>query len=649
MSKTHCYSFRILSAALLAAILISFAGPAVTFAQSMAGEVIVHYVEGTPLADGIGYDVKVYVSVFDSTGNSIPDLKAEQFNILEDSQYASIDSLRTASNEPINLILLLDTSASMNGTKMDAARNAAQAFVNGIDAEDQIAVLTFDNEVNRVLEFTNDRKRAADQLGNVDINPNGGTCMFDAAYQAAELASTLPPGRRAIILLSDGYDVITNDPCSVHTIDDVLKIAGEGSTRVPVHTIGLGNDVDEKSLKRISSLTGGIYREAGTSGELSNLFSEIANQFRSEYILHYTSNNAPGEHTVTVKTSGEQDTRTFLLPALPAQVSWAYPVDEQEIPFGEAKLTASVSERGEPVGSVRFEINGKLVGAVEQPPYEMEVDFSNYETTSLTLTVTALSPEGKELTSQTIQTRLYDPNKPTATPSAAAVETETTDEPAEELTFLEQYGLYLGIGLGLLILIIVIIVLTNKKKKTEYVEEDFSIFGDGATMDGINLASLTAAKLEVLASDDDSMVGKTFDVMGFPYRIGRSADNDMPFPKDSPVSRKHLVIDEDGEKITLREVITQSSDGKKKRPTYGTFINNEKIGENEIRTLQDGDEIQIGTRVKVRFIRPQPVEPEADGDATVDGLDISALQAQIDQQQPDQDSTEVDIDRTTEL
>ena len=91
--------------------------------------------------------------------------------------------------------------------------------------------------------------------------------------------------------------ITNNEPCSAQTIDDVLKIAGEGSTRVPVHTIGLGNDVDEKSLKRISSLTGGIYRSTKTSGELSNLFNEIANQFRSEYILHYTSNSAPGEHT----------------------------------------------------------------------------------------------------------------------------------------------------------------------------------------------------------------------------------------------------------------------------------------------------------------------------------------------------------------
>lgn len=652
MYINRCHNTRIISAALIIAVLIAFAIPAITLAQSQAGEVIVHYVEGTPLPNGIGYDVMVYVSVFDSTGSPIPDLKAEDFNVLEDSQYASEKSLLPASSEPKNLILLLDTSASMQGAKMDAARNAAQAFVNSIGAEDQIAVLTFDNKVNRIFEFTNDRKRAADQVGNVDINPNGGTCMFDAAYQATELASTLPPGRRAIILLSDGYDKITTGPCSSKTIEDVLDIAGEGSTRVPVHTIALGNDVDEKSLKRISSLTGGIYREADTSGELSNLFHEIANQFRSEYILSYTSNSAPGEHTVTVTANGEQDTQSFLLPALPAQVSWAYPVDEQEIPIGNTKLTASVSERGEPVGSVRFEINGKLVGAVDKPPYEMEVDFSNYETSSLYLTVTALSPEGKELTSQTIQPRLYDPNLPTPTPTLLIGITPTpTTEPDPKTLLEENLGLISGIGLGLIVVMIIIIILTRKRKKHEAEDESISLFDSAATLDGINLASLTAATLEIIASDDKNMIGKTFDILGFPYRIGRGTDNDLPFPNDSPVSRKHIVLEEDNQKITLREVTTRTSDGKNKRPTYGTYINGTKVGDNEIVALQDGAEIQVGTRVKIRFVRPQPVEPEAAGGDTVDNLDVRHLQEQIKEaQKPSSaDSTEVDIDRTTEV
>ena len=641
--------FRIMAVALLLALVGSLAAPAAIQAQS-TGEVIVHYVEGSPLPSGIGFDVKVYVSVFDSSGNAIPDLKAENFSILEDSQYASVDRIQSASYEPVNLILLIDTSASMQGAKMKAAREAAQAFAGGINADDQIAVLTFDNQVKRVLDFTNDRKRAQDHLSRVDINPSGGTCLFDAAYDAAQLASTLPPGRRAIILLSDGYDEIINrQPCSVHTIDDVLKIAGEGSTRVPVHTIALGSDVDTKSLQRISSLTGGIYRAARGSGDLSNLFNEIAGQLRSEYVLHYTSTSAPGAHTVTVKAGTEQDTRAFLLPALPAQVSWAYPVDGQEIPIGKTKLTASVSERGEPVGSVRFEINGSIVGSANKPPYELEIDFSSYKTSTLSLTVTALSPGGKELTSQTIQAKLFDPNKPTSEPAAAAsVSAETEAEPVE-LTFFEQYrGLIIGAVLGLIALVVLVIVLASRRKNPEAENEHISLFDDSMTMDGISLASLTAAKLEVLASDDETMIGKTFDVLGFPYRIGRSSDNDLPLPKDTPVSRKHVVLDQDGEKITLHEAITQSSDGKKKRPSYGTYVNGNKVGENEIITLYDGAELQVGTRVRLRFVRPQPVEPEGDGESTMDNLDMSALQAAIGASQPPIEPQE-DIDRTSEV
>jgi hypothetical protein len=323
-------------------------------------------------------------------------------------------------------------------------------------------------------------------------------------------------------------------------------------------------------------------------------------------------------------------------------------VNDQEIPLGKTRLTASVSERGEPVGSVRFEVNGSIVGSVNKPPFELEVDFSAYKTSTLSLTVTALSPSGQELTSQTIQARLYDPNKPAAaTPVTSNTSTQTTPEPETPSFFEANRGLVIGGIAGLVVLIIIVVILATKRKKPEAEDEKIRLFDDSKTMDGINMAGLTTVKLEVLFSDDESMIGKTFDVLGFPYRVGRSSDNDLPLPKDSPVSRKHIVLEEDDKKITLREIITHSSDGQKKRPTYGTYVNGEKVGENEIVSLKNGDEIQIGTRVKVRFVRPQPVEPEARGDRTMDGLDMSGWQASLGQNQPPDPGQ--DIDRTTEL
>ena len=86
---------------------IIFAFPLSTFAQSSV-DLAVNFVEGTPAKDKIAYDVNVYLSVVDSAGNPIKELTAENFTVSEDSQQVDIESVELVSDEPINLVLVLD-------------------------------------------------------------------------------------------------------------------------------------------------------------------------------------------------------------------------------------------------------------------------------------------------------------------------------------------------------------------------------------------------------------------------------------------------------------------------------------------------------------------------------------------------------------
>jgi hypothetical protein len=107
--------------------------------------------------------------------------------------------------------------------------------------------------------------------------------------------------------------------------------------------------------------------------------------------------------------------------------------------------------------------------------------------------------------------------------------------------------------------------------------------------------------LTVTASDDPSLPGQRFAITRRRTTLGRKADNDIIFPKDSPVSRHHALVEEKDGGLFLSEVEeTDDKTGRPKRPTYGTFINDKEVGAQSL-LLQTGDEIRLGKRVKLKF------------------------------------------------
>jgi pSer/pThr/pTyr-binding forkhead associated (FHA) protein len=106
--------------------------------------------------------------------------------------------------------------------------------------------------------------------------------------------------------------------------------------------------------------------------------------------------------------------------------------------------------------------------------------------------------------------------------------------------------------------------------------------------------------LTILASDDSSLVGHRFEITTTLVTLGRSADNDLNFPGDKPVSRHHAEIYQIKGKLYLREVEMADASGMAKPPKYGTFLNQSPMGP-EPALLKTGDEIQLGKRVRLRF------------------------------------------------
>src|SRR5262245_9967925 len=201
---------------LLVAFLLSI--PTSSLAQS-AVNLIAHYVEVVPAADGISYNVNVYLSVLDTSSNPVGDLQLEHFTILEDGQKVEIQSAARVTEEPTNVVLVMDTSGSMDGAFIEAARKAAASFISGLKSNDQVAILTFDDQVKIRMDFNTDQSILASEIETISAKSGSGTCLYDAAYTAVEMFSKQSSGNRAVILFTDGRDETpTGARCSKNNV-----------------------------------------------------------------------------------------------------------------------------------------------------------------------------------------------------------------------------------------------------------------------------------------------------------------------------------------------------------------------------------------------------------------------------------------------
>lgn len=136
----------------------------------------------------------------------MPGLAPLAFRATESGARASIETLTTELDAQLRLavILTIDISGSMAGAPIQQARSAACAFVTSLDPGDQIAVLSFGNQV--IVEQALTNKRDAAQAAIERLQAIGNTALYGALGESVIRARESALTRRAIVLLSDGQD-----------------------------------------------------------------------------------------------------------------------------------------------------------------------------------------------------------------------------------------------------------------------------------------------------------------------------------------------------------------------------------------------------------------------------------------------------------
>jgi VWFA-related protein len=184
--------------------------------------------------------INVTATVSDADGRFVPNLTQDDFLVYEDDQRVDVAHF-SAERVPVSLGIALDTSGSMAGEKMNAARGAIARFVNELlDRNDELFLYRFSNYPVLVQGWTRDRRDVLDPLGR--LTPNGATAMYDAVAKAIPLAQAGQNLKKALVVISDG-----NDTSSGTTIRDLKEQIRQ--SEVLVYAVGI-DSAGEQAARR---------------------------------------------------------------------------------------------------------------------------------------------------------------------------------------------------------------------------------------------------------------------------------------------------------------------------------------------------------------------------------------------------------------
>lgn len=228
--------------------------------------------------------VNVFVTVTDRQGRFVTDLNQDRFIIYEDGVPQDITNFSQEANLPLQIGLLMDTSASVR-LKLDFEKRAAVNFIRSVmRRKDQALLVDFDHGAVLVQDFT-DRPSEIEK-GINSLRAGGGTAMWDALYMVSRDKMTGRDVRKTIVILSDGEDL--NSQVS---FEDTIRMIQ--TSEVTVYAIGTSrfgagsSKRGEDNLKEVAELTGGTAFFPYSAEKLDDAFDRINLELRSQYTLTY--------------------------------------------------------------------------------------------------------------------------------------------------------------------------------------------------------------------------------------------------------------------------------------------------------------------------------------------------------------------------
>jgi Ca-activated chloride channel homolog len=256
-----------------------------------------------PVTDETGptkvFEVRLPVTVTQKK-QLISGLTQNDFVILEDGVPQEITYFSDEkTNPPVYVGVLMDTSPSAAG-KLAFSKEAARNFLYTVvrARKDRAAFMTFDHEVTLQQDFT-DKHDLLDRAVEKIKKPGSQTALYDAVWQFADEKLRSVPGRRVIVIITDGEDTFSRAD-----IRDAIDIAQRTETTifgistkagflgsVPGVEAGTVKDKGDKLLTQLCEETGGEAFFTGDMLALERAFKRISDELRTQYLITYRPAN----------------------------------------------------------------------------------------------------------------------------------------------------------------------------------------------------------------------------------------------------------------------------------------------------------------------------------------------------------------------
>lgn len=252
--------------------------------------------------------VNVLFSAFDKQNRYLGDLQKEEIEILENGEPQEIFTFRKEFDLPLTLAMLIDVSGSERYT-LPLLKDAGGNFIDAVlrPGKDTAAVIKFEGEATVVQGMTSNParvRRGLEELSIVAPPPSsvfggatppinggsrqGGTSLWDSVVATCSDLLAREPGRKTIILLTDGVDTTSRMKIG-EAIDEALR------AEVVIYAIGIGDPgfggVNEGALKKLAEATGGRAVFPRRARDLDQAFIQLEQDLRQQYLLAYEPRN----------------------------------------------------------------------------------------------------------------------------------------------------------------------------------------------------------------------------------------------------------------------------------------------------------------------------------------------------------------------
>ncbi|MEZ5331242.1 MAG: VWA domain-containing protein [Thermoanaerobaculia bacterium] len=250
---------------------------------------------------------QVYVTV-ERGDAQVRDLGRQHFVLFEDGQRRDLVTFERG-EVPLAAILLLDASESMKGAPLEAALDGTESFLSSMGALDEVQVVLFSDQPLAATRFSN--QPGVLLAGLSGLRARGGTALNDHLYASLRLLDRRQ-GRRVVLLLSDGADVL-----STLRMHDVLWKVRRSDALIYWIRLGKGalgqfssawrdyaaNDEERRGLEQAVRYSGGRIVDVDGVEQVEEAFGAVMQELRGQYVLGYyppTESDSDDWHDVRV-------------------------------------------------------------------------------------------------------------------------------------------------------------------------------------------------------------------------------------------------------------------------------------------------------------------------------------------------------------